>query len=249
MMVKELGRTGVMIPEVGIGTFAYRGTSDLLRQGLETGALFIDTAESYGTEAVVGEAVRGIRDRAFIATKVSPEHFHERELRDSVDASLQRLGVDVVDLVQLHHPNPAIPIQETMGALGRLVDAGKVRFCGVSNFSVDQLRAAQKALGTHPVVSNQVRYNLIDRTIESGLLRYCQEQRITVIAYSPWPSHSPGYSSAIQLGLSPKSRAPPANLPRKLSSTGAYARTAWSPSRKEDRRSISSRIAQPRTGA
>lgn len=133
----------------------------------------------------MGQAVRGIRDRVFIATKVSPEHFHERDLRDAVDASLRRLGVDCVDLVQLHYPNPGIPIQETMGALGGLVDAGKVRFCGVSNFSIDQLREAQKALGAHPLVSNQVRYNIIDRTIESGLLQYCQQQGITVIAYSP----------------------------------------------------------------
>ena len=72
-----------------------------------------------------------------------------------------------------------------MGVLGELVDAGKVKFCGVSNFSVDQLWDAQKALGKHPVVTNQVRYNLIDRTIETGLLQYCQGQEITVIAYSP----------------------------------------------------------------
>src|SRR5580704_14117100 len=185
MLVKELGRTGVSIPEVGIGTFAYQGGPELLRQGLDAGALFIDTAESYGTESVVGEAVRGIRDRVFLATKVSPEHFHERDLRDAVDASLRRLAVDSVDLVQLHYPNPSIPIQETMGALGGLVDAGKVRFCGVSNFSIDQLREAQKALGARPLVSNQVRYNIIDRTIESGLLHYCQQHGITVIVYSP----------------------------------------------------------------
>jgi diketogulonate reductase-like aldo/keto reductase len=185
MLVKELGRTGVSIPEVGIGTFAYQGGPELLRQGLDAGALFIDTAESYGTESVVGEALRGIRDRVFLATKVSPEHFHERDLRDAVDASLRRLAVDSVDLVQLHYPNPSIPIQETMGALSGLVDAGKVRFCGVSNFSIDQLREAQKALGARPLVSNQVRYNIIDRTIESGLLHYCQQHGITVIVYSP----------------------------------------------------------------
>jgi diketogulonate reductase-like aldo/keto reductase len=185
MMVKELGRTGVSIAEVGLGTYAYRGSPELLRQGLERGALFIDTAESYGTEPVVGEAVRGMRERVFIATKISPEHFRAQDVRKAADASLERLGVDVIDLIQLHYPNPSIPIQETMGALGDLVNAGKVRFCGVSNFSIDQLREAQKALGSHPVVSNQVRYNVIDRTIENGLLQYCQAQGITVIAYSP----------------------------------------------------------------
>ena len=185
MLLKELAQTGVQISEVGIGTYDYRAGADLLRLGVETGAGFVDTAESYGTESIVGEALRGIRDRVFLATKVSPEHFREADLRRSVDASLTRLGVDVIDLLQLHYPNPAIPIQETMGAMGALVDAGKVRFCGVSNFSVDQLREAQKALGKHPVVSNQVRYNLIDRTIESGLLQYCQAHQVTVIAYSP----------------------------------------------------------------
>jgi diketogulonate reductase-like aldo/keto reductase len=152
---------------------------------LEAGALFIDTAESYGTEPVVGEAVRGLRDGVFIATKVSPEHFREHDFRKSVDASLLRLGIDSIDMVQLHSPNPCVPLQETMGALAGLVDAGKVRFCGVSNFSVRLLQQGQKALGKYPIVSNQVRYNLIDRTIEQDLLPYCQRNQITVIAYSP----------------------------------------------------------------
>jgi diketogulonate reductase-like aldo/keto reductase len=147
--------------------------------------LFIDTAESYGTEPVVGEAVRGIRDRVFIATKVSPQNLHRTNLRQSVDASLQRLGVDMIDLVQLHEPNPSIPIDETMGAVADLMDVGKIRFAGVSNFSVIQLREAQKALGRYPIVSNQVRYNLIDRTIEKEMLHYCQANHVTVIAYCP----------------------------------------------------------------
>ena len=138
-----------------------------------------------GTEPAVGEAVQGIRDRVFIATKVSPQNLRPANLRQSVDASLQRLGIDVVDLLQLHEPNPSIPITETMGAIAGLVDAGKIRFVGVSNFSVDQLQEAQKALGKYPIVSNQVRYNLIDRTIEKDLLPYCQANHVTVIAYCP----------------------------------------------------------------
>jgi diketogulonate reductase-like aldo/keto reductase len=112
MIVKELARTGVRIPEVGIGTQGYYGGPDPLRRGIESGAFLIDTAGSYGTETVVGEALRGIRDRVFIATKVSPEHFRSADLRDSVDASLLRLGVDTIDLLQLHYPNPAIAIQK-----------------------------------------------------------------------------------------------------------------------------------------
>ena len=185
MIFKELANTGVRIPEIGIGTYDYHGGPEPLRRGLESGALFIDTAELYGTEPVVGEAVRGMRDRVFLATKVSPEHFRPEEFRQSVDASLLRMGVDAVDLLQLHYPNPAIPIADTMGALAGLIDAGKVRFGGVSNFSVKQMEDAQRAFGKHPIVSNQIRYNLIDRTIEADLLPYCQARGIAVIAYSP----------------------------------------------------------------
>lgn len=185
VIVTELAKTGVFIPEIGIGTWEYHAGSGPLRAGLEAGALFIDTAESYGSEPAVGEAVRGIRDRVFIATKVSPENFRPADLRRSVEASLWRLGTDCVDLLQLHEPNPAIPIEETMGAVSELITAGKVKFAGVSNFSLAQLQAAQKALGRFPIVSNQVRYNLIDRTIETDLLPYCRANRITVIAYCP----------------------------------------------------------------
>jgi len=185
MITKELGRTGVFIPELGIGTSNYHAGPGPLRQGLERGALFLDTAESYGTEDVVGQSVKGMRDRVFIATKVSPQNFRAADLRRSVENSLLRLGIDTVDLVQLHYPNPSIPIAETMGAMADLVDAGKVKYVGVSNFSVAQLREACQALGKYPVVSNQVRYNLIDRTIEADLLPYCQANHITVIAYTP----------------------------------------------------------------
>lgn len=185
MILTELAKTGVFIPEIGIGTWDYHAGPGPLRKGLEAGALFIDTAESYGTETVVGEAIRGMRDRVFIATKVSPQNFRPADLRRSVEASLQRLGIDVIDLLQLHEPNPSIPIEETMGAVAGVIDAGKVRFAGVSNFSVRQLREAQKALARYPIVSNQVRYNLIDRTIETDLLPYCQANHVTVIAYCP----------------------------------------------------------------
>jgi diketogulonate reductase-like aldo/keto reductase len=185
MITKELAQTGVSVPEIGMGTSNYHAGPPLLRRGLDAGALFIDTAESYGTEDVVGEAVKGQRDRVFIATKVSPQNFRSPDLRRSVDSSLKRLGIDTIDLLQLHRPNSAIPIEETEGAVTHLIAAGKVRYAGVSNFSVMQLREAQKAAGRYPIVSNQVRYNLIDRTIESDLLPYCQANGITVIAYTP----------------------------------------------------------------
>jgi diketogulonate reductase-like aldo/keto reductase len=184
VFAKQLGRTGLCIPEIGLGTWDYHVGLQPLRGGLEAGALFIDTAESYGTEPVVGQAIRGLRERVFLATKVSPENFRIADLHRAAEDSLRRLGTDVIDLLQLHAPNPKIPIEETMSAMTDLVDAGKVRFIGVSNFSVPQLREAQ-AVCRYPIVSNQVRYNLIDRSIENGLLGYCQANRITVIVYSP----------------------------------------------------------------
>lgn len=185
MNTRPLASTGVQLPEIGLGTWDYHGGVAPLQAGFEQGATFVDTAESYGSEPVVGQAVRGRRDRIFVASKVSPEHFRAAELRRALDASLQRLGLDHLDLYQLHQPNPAVPLEETLGTLETLVDAGKVRFIGVSNFSVEQMQAARRALRRHPLVSNQVRFNLADRTIETGLLPFCQAQGITVIAYSP----------------------------------------------------------------
>lgn len=185
MHSKELGRTGIRIPEVGIGTWNYHAGPGLLRRAIELGAAFIDTAESYGTHAVVGKALAGVRRQAFLATKVSSAHFRSCDFRRSVDDFLVRLGVDSIDLLQLHEPNPSISIAETVGAMEDAIDAGKVRFMGVSNFSLIELQKAQKALRKYPIVSNQLRYNLIDRTIERGLLQYCQAHHITVIAYSP----------------------------------------------------------------
>ena len=142
--------------------------------GITLGACFIDTAESYGTEEVVGLAIQGIRKEIFLATKVSPRHFRHADVIAAADASLKRLNTDYVDLYQLHWPNYTVPIEETMGAMEQLVDSGKVRFIGVSNFFVRDLKRAQKAMRKHKIVSNQVRYNLIDRTVETDLLEYCR---------------------------------------------------------------------------
>lgn len=185
MEFKPLGDTAVTLPEIGLGTWAYRGGVEPIRRSVELGGFHIDTAEAYSTEDVVGEAVKGIRDRVFLATKVSPSHFRHDDLIRAADNSLRRLQTDYIDLYQLHWPNASVPIEETMAAIEELVDAGKVRFIGVSNFSAAQIREAQAAMSKHRIVSNQVRYSLVARDIESGLLPYCQENRITVIAYSP----------------------------------------------------------------
>jgi myo-inositol catabolism protein IolS len=125
MFSKPLGKSGVLVPEVGLGTYDYKNGPSLLRRGLEAGALFIDTAESYGTEDLVGAAIAGLRERVIVATKVSPQNFRPVDLRRSVDASLRRLGIAVIDLLQLHHPNPKIPIEETMGTIEGLIEVGK----------------------------------------------------------------------------------------------------------------------------
>src|SRR3954471_15254982 len=102
MKTKELGSTGVQIPEIGIGTWQYNGTPELLRQGVDWGATLIDTAEHYENEEIVGKAIRGARERVFVATKV--KHWRRQQVLDCADASLRRLGVDTIDLYQIHWP-------------------------------------------------------------------------------------------------------------------------------------------------
>jgi len=182
---RQLGNTSLEIPVIGIGTWQYNSGIQPIQAGLALGAALIDTAESYGSEEIVGQAIQGSRRDVFLATKVSPRHFRYENVVRSAEASLKRLKTDYLDLYQLHWPNYTIPIEETMAAIETLVDAGKVRFIGVSNFMLPDLKKAQRAMKKHPIVSNQVRYSLIDRTIENDLLEYCQKQDITVIAYSP----------------------------------------------------------------
>jgi diketogulonate reductase-like aldo/keto reductase len=185
MKSKLLGTTRVQVSELALGTWQYRGGVEPLRVGIELGATFIDTAEAYGTEAVVGQAIRGIRDRVFLASKVSPRHFRRSDLIKAAECSLKQLNTDYLDLYQLHWPNYTVSIAETMAAMERLVETGKVRFIGVSNFTLAELRRAQSVLSTTRIVSNQVRYSLVDRTAEEGLLQYCDAHQISLLAFSP----------------------------------------------------------------
>lgn len=185
MNFKALGNSSVQIPEIGIGTWQYTGGPEPLRRAVASGATLIDTAELYGTEEAVGAAIKGIRSRVFLATKVRPANFRRKDLIRSAEASLDRLGTDYIDLYQLHWPNMLVPIEETMGALEQLLENGKIRFIGVSNFSIIEMKHAQAALGRHRIVSNQVSYSLFNRTIEGNVLEYCQQHDVTVIAYSP----------------------------------------------------------------
>ncbi len=188
MELKPLGNTKVMVPEIGLGTWNYNGGIEPLRKGIEVGAYFIDTAEGYYTEDVVGQAINGIRNRVFVATKVSGRHLGYDDVLRAAEGSLRLLNTDYIDLYQIHWPNSRFPIRETLGAMEKLVDSGVVKYIGVSNFSIQELREAQSCMKNYPIVSNQVLYNLNSREIEKDLLPYCQKHRVTIIAYTPLDS-------------------------------------------------------------
>ena len=185
MELKELGATGVSVPEIGLGTWKYRGGGAPLRRGVELGAFLIDTAEMYRNEEEVGRAIQGIRSDVFLATKVLGSNLGYDQVLRAAEASLRRLAVDQIDLYQIHWPNSRVPIKETLSAMAALVDSGMIKYVGVSNFSTKELQEAQAAMANVPIVSNQVLYSLKRREIESGLLPYCQKNRVTVIAYTP----------------------------------------------------------------
>lgn len=160
-----------------------------LKLGIELGMTLIDTSAMYGggrAEQLVGQAIKGARDRVFIATKVEPSYYSFEGILIAAQESCRRLGTDYIDLYQFHWPSMVAPIKELMKAMERLVDDGIVRFIGVSNFSKDELIQAQNVMSKYPVVSNQVRYNILSREIEGELLPYAEQEGVTIIAYSPF---------------------------------------------------------------
>ncbi len=195
---RALGSTGVSVPVVGQGTWNIGGgfsnsrasdsaAVEALRLGFEAGMKLIDTAEMYGagrSEEIVAQAIQNT-EPIFIETKVSPSHFEYDSVLRAASGSLKRLGVKRIDLYQLHWPNPRVPISETMKAMEKLVRDGFVRYVGVSNFSVEQTREAQESMSRERIVSNQVEYSLVERSVEEEILPYCSKEKITVIAYSP----------------------------------------------------------------
>jgi aryl-alcohol dehydrogenase-like predicted oxidoreductase len=198
---KELGKSGIKISAVGLGTWQWgsrewgwgrnygkKEVFESFQRALEFDINFIDTAEIYGrgkSEQLIGEAIKGHRDEVVIATKVWPCNLTSGRLFRSADRSAQRLGVDVIDLYQIHWPNPLLPIRNAMRTMKKLIRLGKVRSVGVSNFNLTKTKAAQKSLSPVDLASNQVKYNLLDRKIETDLLPYAQSSHVTIIAYSP----------------------------------------------------------------
>jgi aryl-alcohol dehydrogenase-like predicted oxidoreductase len=207
----ELGSTGMEITRVGFGAWAIGGggwefgwgpqeddeSVAAIERALDHGVNWIDTAAAYGfgrSERVVGRALAGVSDRPYVFTKCSllegPGRRVEHSLkRDSVlleaETSLERLGVDAIDLYQIHWPIPEADIEEGWTALAELRDQGLVRHIGVSNFNVEQLRRIQDIA---PVETLQPPYSLVSRAVEDETLPYAERRDIGVIAYSPMES-------------------------------------------------------------
>ena len=165
------------------------------RASMAEGVTFFDTAEMYGngaSERIIGEILRegGFEGTPVIATKFAPlpYRFSAKSLPSAVDKSLERLGLETVDLYQIHFPSPILRINSLMDALAETVKAGKVRRVGVSNYAADQMQRAHDRLASHGVslASNQVEYSLLQRAPETnGVLEACRELGVTLIAYSP----------------------------------------------------------------
>ncbi|HLE96501.1 MAG TPA: aldo/keto reductase [Candidatus Thermoplasmatota archaeon] len=188
---RPFGRTGVDVPVLGLGTWQLRDkerAGEALRVGLDLGLTHVDTAELYtGSEAAIAPVLRGRRDEVFLVSKVLPQNASYDGTLRACDASLRRLGTDHLDAYLLHWRGRS-KIDDTMRALETLVDGGKTRFLGVSNFDVEDLEDARKALPNHAVVCDQVLYHLGDRGIEHGLLPWCKKHGVAVVAYSPFGS-------------------------------------------------------------
>lgn len=204
MEMRMLGRTGVEVSAIGLGCMGmseFYGPVDdatslaVIDRALELGVNLLDTADMYGpwtNEELVGRAIAGRRDTVVLATKFgidrtvepgqknvknSPEY-----ARAACDASLRRLGVDHIDLYYLHRRDPEVPIEETVGGMAELVQAGKVRYLGLSEVSAETLRRAH---AVNPITALQSEYSLFTRGIEMEILPASRELGITLVAYSP----------------------------------------------------------------
>ena len=198
MRYVEVG--GARLSVIGVGAWQFgsrewgygRSYADgeagrIVARALDLGVNLIDTAEIYGfgaSERIVGRAIAGRREEAFVATKLFPVAPVAPVIERRERASARRLGIDVVDLYQIHQPNPLVPVPVQMDGMRRLVAAGRVRHVGVSNFSLDRWRDAEAALGA-PVLSNQVRFSLVDRRPLPEMIPWAAGHDRLVIAYSP----------------------------------------------------------------
>ncbi len=203
MNYRQLGRSNLRVATVGLGCMGmsdFYGPRDdaesiaTIHRALDRGVNFLDTSDAYGphkNEELVGRAIRGRRDEVVLATKFGivrgPDGSRSISgkpdyVRKSCEASLKRLGVEVIDLYYQHRVDPNTPIEETVGAMARLVEEGKVRTLGLSEASAQTIR---RACRVHPISALQTEYSLWSRDPEDGLLDLCKELGITFVAYSP----------------------------------------------------------------
>jgi aryl-alcohol dehydrogenase-like predicted oxidoreductase len=211
MQTRKLGNSDLHITPVGVGAWAMGGAGwafswsrqdddasiSAIHAALDAGMNWIDTAAVYGlghSEEVVAKALKGRANRPYVFTKCARIWDENRQIgkslkadsvRRELEASLLRLKVDVIDLYQIHWPEPDEDVEEGWATLARLKEEGKVRWIGVSNFNLGQLKRAQ---AISPITSLQPPYSLIRRGVEADVLPYCAEQDIGVIAYSPMGS-------------------------------------------------------------
>jgi aryl-alcohol dehydrogenase-like predicted oxidoreductase len=203
MQYRNLGNTGVQLSAIGLGcmgmSHAYEGRDDkeslaTLEKAIELGINFWDTADFYGNganEVLISRVLTRNRNKVFIATKfgfkATPEDpFHldtsPAYLKTAVEASLRRLQIETIDLYYAHRIDPQVPVEETVGAMSRLVEEGKVRYLGLSEASVESIRKAQ---GVHPIAALQSEYSLLTRDVEKMILPLCKELGISFIPFSP----------------------------------------------------------------
>ncbi len=203
MNTRSIGSLEVSVVGIGCNNFGLRideaTSTEVVHAALDAGITFFDTAELYAdgvSEQFLGKALGARRRDVHIATKFGHKRWHPDRgahpsyIRRAVELSLQHLGTDVIDLYQLHSPDPSVPIADTLGALDELVKAGKVREIGCSQFSVAQLRAAESATkpGTARLVSVQNEYSVLRREPEQGVLAECEREGMAFLPFYPLAS-------------------------------------------------------------
>jgi diketogulonate reductase-like aldo/keto reductase len=200
MKYRKFGSSGKDVPIIGQGTWQFPTRRDeieeaisALRAGLDAGMTHIDTAEMYGngeSEKIIAKAVKDYpREDLFIVSKVLPSNASRKGTIKACEKSLQRLEVDYIDCYLLHWRS-SYPLEETMEAFEELVQSGKVKSVGVSNFDVEDIKEAQQYLRKTKLACNQVLYNLHTRGIEHSLIPYCESESIAVVGYTPFAQRS-----------------------------------------------------------